>query len=31
VHEVDLARWLLGPLEVVAGIEGQFSQPLAAA
>jgi hypothetical protein len=30
VHEVDLARWLLGPMEVVAAVSGQFSQPLAA-
>jgi predicted dehydrogenase len=30
VHEVDLARWLLGPLQVRASISGQFSQPLAA-
>lgn len=30
VHEVDLARWLLGPLAVVAATGGQFSQPLAA-
>jgi predicted dehydrogenase len=30
VHEVDLARWLLGPLQVRAAIGGQFSQPLGA-
>ena len=31
VHEVDLARWMLGPLEVAAAVAGQFSQPLAEA
>lgn len=30
VHEVDLALWLLGPLEVKAAIGGQLSRPLAA-
>ena len=30
VHEVDLARWLLGPLQVRAAIGGQLSRPLAA-
>lgn len=28
VHEVDLARWMLGPMTVCAGIAGQWSRPL---